>query len=67
MQSTGAGLQIEDVRKRLNIDVQVTEGTPPAPTAVESFGDMVSRLFCTRSEEACVHSLLSDPRLVHCT
>jgi hypothetical protein len=60
-------LQIEDVRKRLNIDVQVTEGTPPAPTAVESFGDMVSPFFCIRSEEARVRSLLSGPGLVQLT
>jgi hypothetical protein len=44
-QSTGTGLPIEDVGMRLNIDIQVTEGTPPAPTAMKSFGDMASPLF----------------------
>eukprot|EP01018_Ginkgo_biloba_P004560 Gb_40721 [translate_table: standard] len=32
--------QIEEVRARLNVDVEITPGTPPAPAPVESFEDM---------------------------
>uniref|UniRef100_A0A0C9RXP6 RNA helicase n=1 Tax=Wollemia nobilis TaxID=56998 RepID=A0A0C9RXP6_9CONI len=32
--------QIEEVRARLNVDVQITPGTSPAPAPVESFEDM---------------------------
>uniref|UniRef100_A0A6N2LZI5 RNA helicase n=1 Tax=Salix viminalis TaxID=40686 RepID=A0A6N2LZI5_SALVM len=32
--------QIEEIRSRLNIDVSVASGSPPAPAAIESFEDM---------------------------
>lgn len=32
--------QIEEVMARLNVDVHITPGTPPAPAPVESFEDM---------------------------
>lgn len=35
-------LQIEEVRLRLNVDVTVAEDSPPAPSPIESFADMVS-------------------------
>lgn len=38
--------QIADIRQRLNVDVEVTEGQAPAAAPIESFKDMVS-LSCT--------------------
>ncbi|KAF9670960.1 hypothetical protein SADUNF_Sadunf13G0123400 [Salix dunnii] len=32
--------QIEEIRSRLNIEVSVASGSPPAPAAIESFEDM---------------------------
>lgn len=34
--------QIADIRQRLNVDVEVPEGQPPAAAPIESFIDMVS-------------------------
>jgi sensor domain CHASE-containing protein len=33
--------QIADIRQRLNVDVEVLEGQPPAAAPIESFIDMV--------------------------
>jgi ATP-dependent RNA helicase DDX5/DBP2 len=35
--------QIADIRQRLNVDVEVPEGQPPAAAPIESFIDMVRR------------------------
>lgn len=35
--------QIADIRQRLNVDVEVPDGQPPATPPIESFKDMVSR------------------------
>lgn len=35
-------LQIEEIRLRLNVDVNVAPGSRPAPSPIESFPDMVS-------------------------
>ncbi|KAJ6758267.1 ATP-DEPENDENT RNA HELICASE DBP2-LIKE [Salix koriyanagi] len=36
--------QIEEIRSRLNIDVSVASGSPPAPAAIESFEDMAQAM-----------------------
>lgn len=33
--------QVEEVRKRLNVNVEVEAGQPPAAAPIESFDDMV--------------------------
>ena len=61
--------QIAEMRARLNVDVEITEGTPAAPAPVETFEDMVcpSFVFSSSFYLSLIDNLIVFLDNFHCT